>query len=137
MDMANRDYANAGSTTYIPDYAAGGGVIGMKPTGETDNSTGDAGATYPPAAAVELPRHQPLDFLKILATPVELPSSLLGAILCKKEECSRGITLGVAVGLAWYGWTRRDILGYALLATSAAAAIVVFSEIQGNNEVIM
>ena len=68
-------------------------------------------------------RYSLLDYARMVGTPVGKTGALVGSLICTDEICHRGTILTVAAAVAYYGWTRRDLLGYGLMASAAGAAI--------------
>ena len=69
-----------------------------------------------------------LQYAKILGTPVDLPASIVSSLICTQDTCSRGVVLTAAVALGWYGFNRKDILGYILIASAVSAAYVAMAD---------
>lgn len=64
-----------------------------------------------------------MDYAKILGTPVGKTGAMVGSLICNDDHCSRGVILAIAMAAGWYGWTRKDVLGYGLMASAVGAAV--------------
>lgn len=64
-----------------------------------------------------------LDYARMVGTPIGKAGALVGGMICNDEVCHRGTILTLAAVVAYYGWTRRDLVGYGLMASAAGAAL--------------
>lgn len=78
--------------------------------------------------ALSQSRSRLLDTLRVIGTPIGVPASLVSALVCSDGVCGKGVTLGIAFGIGYYGWTRKDILGYVLMASAASAGLVALMD---------
>jgi hypothetical protein len=65
--------------------------------------------------------------LRVAGMPVGVPAQIAAATACSAAGgglmCQRWITLGIAAAVAWYGYHRRDTIGWVLVASAAASVL--------------
>lgn len=82
-------------------------------------------ATPPPVPAVApfQTRQSLMEYAQVLGTPIGTAGSLLGSLVCQEDACRRGMILTLAAVAGYYGWTRKDPIGWALMVSAGAAAV--------------
>jgi len=70
-----------------------------------------------------------MDYARILGTPVGKTGALLSGFVCDDDYCQRGIILALSMAVGWYGYTRKDILGYGLMASAVGAAVYTLFDV--------
>lgn len=93
----------------------------MQTTAPTCTGTGPFGGTKMPFGL--------MDYAQILGTPVGKTGALLSGFICDNDHCQRGIILALAMTVGWYGYTRKDVLGYGLMASAAGAVIYTLFDV--------
>jgi hypothetical protein len=65
--------------------------------------------------------------LRVAGMPVGVPAQIAAATACSAANgglaCQRWITLGIAAAAAWYGYSRRDTIGWLIVASAAASML--------------
>lgn len=74
-----------------------------------------------------------LDYVRVLGYPVGTAANLTSMVICESTgmgggACYNVTSLLVCAAAGFYGWTRKDWLGYALMAGSGAAALFIVGD---------
>ncbi len=64
-----------------------------------------------------------MEYAQMLGTPIGTAGALVGGMVCREDACRRGMILTLAAVAGYYGWTRKDPIGWALMVSAGAAAL--------------
>jgi hypothetical protein len=70
-----------------------------------------------------------MDYARIVGTPVGKTGAILSGLICDDDHCSRGIILTLSAAVGWYGYTRKDALGWGLVVSAAGAALYTLLDV--------